>query len=145
MTLTRNTTAGGLEIYGTAEELYGHAGLPFVPAIRVPAGMDLIFVAGCLGGPDGDDDDDGIEAETHRLFKRMSRVLDACGATFDDVVQVQKVLVDMDRDNAKVVGVMREYFANMPTSMTFEVPRLVPPQLRLEVSAIAAGRPRERR
>ncbi|MGY1814920.1 RidA family protein [Blastococcus sp. SYSU D00820] len=140
MTLTPSTTPAGLEIHGTAEELYGRAGLPFVPAIRVPAGMDLVFVAGCLGERDAADD--SIEAETRRLFERMAQVLDASGATFADVVQVQKILVDIDRDNAAVVAVMREYFPTLPTSMTCQVSRLVPPHLRLEISAIAAVPPR---
>lgn len=128
-------------VVGDAEQLYGFPGLPFVPAIRVPAGCDLIFVSGALGTPRDDDQDTDLRAETRRCFERLAEVLALSGATLDDVVSVTKLLVDIDRDNATVVEVMNEFFPRLPTSTTFEVSRLVPPDYRLEVNAIAAVRP----
>jgi enamine deaminase RidA (YjgF/YER057c/UK114 family) len=135
-------TAPAFEVIGDTEELYGIKGLPFVPAIRVPAGRDLIFVSGVLGGPVPGDDATDIRSETHRLFRTMEKVLGWSGATLADVISVNKFLVDVDRDNPTVVEVMGEYFEKFPTSTTVEVPRLVPPDLKLEVSAIAAVLPR---
>ena len=122
-------TAPAFEVIGDTEELDGIKGLPFVPAIRVPAGRDLIFVSGVLGGPVPGDDATDIRSETHRLFRTMEKVLGWSGATLADVISVNKFLVD-------------EYFEKFPTSTTVEVPRLVPPDLKLEVSAIAAVLPR---
>ena len=96
---------------GDAETLYGMPGLPFVPAIRVPAGCELIFVSGVLGLPD---------------------------ATLDDVVSLTKFLVDIGRDNAMVAEITCGYFPRLTTSTTVEVRRFVPEGPRLEVSAIAA-------
>ena len=135
-------TAPAFEVIGDTEELYGIKGLPFVPAIRVPAGRDLIFVSGVLGGPVPGDDATDIRSETHRLFRTMEKVLGWSGATLADVISVNKFLVDVDRDNPTIVEVMGEYFETFPTSTTVEVPRLVPPDLKLEVSAIAAVLPR---
>ncbi|WP_326836956.1 Rid family hydrolase [Amycolatopsis rhabdoformis] len=128
-------------VIGDTEALTGVAGLPFVPAIRIPAGADLIFVSGVLGGPKNPGDPTDLRAELHRLFRNLEQVLNLSGATIADVVNVNKFLVDIDRDNAVVVEVMREYFERMPTSTTVEVTRLVPGDLRVEVSAIAAVRP----
>ena len=73
-------TAPAFEVIGDTEELYGIKGLPFVPAIRVPAGRDLIFVSGVLGGPVPGDDATDIRSETHRLFRTMEKVLGWSGA-----------------------------------------------------------------
>ena len=135
-------TAPAFEVIGDTEELYGIKGLPFVPAIRVPAGRDIIFVSGVLGGPVPGDDATDIRSETHRLFRTMEKVLGWSGATLADVISVNKFLVDVDRDNPTIVEVMGEYFEKFPTSTTVEVPRLVPPDLKLEVSCIAAVLPR---
>ncbi|MEW2506664.1 RidA family protein [Amycolatopsis sp. CA-161197] len=122
-------------------EKTGVSGLPLVPAIRIPAGADLIYVSGVLGGPKNPDDPTDLRSEMHRLFANLEHVLALSGATIADVINVGKFLVDVDRDNEIVVEVMREYFKRMPTSTTVEVSRLVPPNLRVEVSAIAAVRP----
>lgn len=128
-------------VIGDTEEMTGIAGLPYVPAIRIPAGADLIFVSGILGGPKSPDDPTDLRSEMHRLFGNLEQVLAMSGASISDVVNVNKFLVDIDRDNEIVVEVMHEYFKRMPTSTTVEVPRLVPPNLRVEVSAIAAVHP----
>jgi 2-iminobutanoate/2-iminopropanoate deaminase len=124
----------------STEEVYGYK-MPFVPAIRVPAGHDLVFVAGVMGTPDGDDDAPDVDSEVHRLFRRMGRVLEASGATFTDVVLVTKYLVNVEDDNPVIARIMPEYFKELPTSTTVEVPRLVPLNVRMEVDAIAAVLP----
>lgn len=126
------------ESFGDSEDIYGVPGLPFVPAIRVPANRDLIFVSGVLGPPSADDDEPGMRAEVGRLLRNLERILGLSGASLDDVVSVTKFLVNISRDNSEVVEGMKEFFAHLPTSTTVEVSRLVPGDLRLEISAVAA-------
>lgn len=128
-------------VIGDTEEMTGVAGLPYVPAIRVPAGADLIFVSGVLGGRTAEDTGEDLASEVHRMFRNLQKILGMSGASIADVISVTKVLVDIDRDNDTVVEIMHEYFDRMPTSTTFEAPRLVPRDLRVEVNAIAAVRP----
>jgi enamine deaminase RidA (YjgF/YER057c/UK114 family) len=123
--------------------------LPFVPAIRVRAGADLIFVSGVLGTPEemapgqepSPPTDIAVEAE--RIFTRMANVLALSGASLRDIVRVTKYMTDLDLHPA-VVSVMRKHFGDhLPTSTTVEVRRLVPRGFRLEVDAIAAIPARE--
>jgi 2-iminobutanoate/2-iminopropanoate deaminase len=123
---------------GDAETLYGIPGLPFVPAIRVPAGCELVFVSGVLGLPDGADADTELVAEVHRVYRNLTRVLQEADATLDDVVSLTKFLVDIGRDNEVVAEITSGYFPRLTTSTTVEVRRFVPEGPRLEVSAIAA-------
>lgn len=128
-------------VIGDAEEMYGIAGMPFVPAIRVPAGCDLIFISGVMGMPvPYDQGPTDIRSESHRAFRRMKEILAKSGATFDDVVLVTKFVADVEKNNATVAEVMAEYFEQMPTSTTVEVTRLIPP-INMEINAIAAVRP----
>jgi 2-iminobutanoate/2-iminopropanoate deaminase len=124
--------------------------LPFVPAIRVSAGADLIFVSGVLGTPDrlpGSDDPSppgDISVEAERVFTRIADVLARSGATLADVVKVTKYMLDLEQHPA-VVAVMRKHFGNhLPASTTVEVSRLVPKGFGLEVEAIAAVPPGRR-
>lgn len=122
--------------------------LPFVPAIRVRAGTDLIFVSGVLGTPDE------IEAaasapvadmttQAERVFTRIAQVLAAAGGSLGDVVRITKYMTDLDRHD-EVVAVMRRHFdGHLPTSTTIEVRRLVPVGYGLEVDVIAAVRPQD--
>jgi 2-aminomuconate deaminase len=119
-------------------------GRPFVPAIRVRAGTDLIFVSGVLGGgdqmlPNGEPAPVGdIRLEAERVFTRIKDTLALAGASLSDIVRITKYMTDLDQHNA-VVEVMRKHFGpHLPTSTTIEVRRLVPKGLNLEVDAIAA-------
>jgi 2-iminobutanoate/2-iminopropanoate deaminase len=117
---------------------------PFVPAIRVRAGTDLIFISGVLGGgdemlPNGEPIPPGdIRIEAERVFTRIKDTLALAGGSLGDVVRITKYMTDLDQHPA-VVEVMRKHFGpHLPTSTTIEVRRLVPKGLGLEVDAIAA-------
>jgi 2-iminobutanoate/2-iminopropanoate deaminase len=118
--------------------------LPFVPAIRVRAGTDLVFVSGVLGSgeemlPSGEPKPPGdIRIEAERVFTRIRDTLALAGADLSDVVRITKYMTDLDQHGA-VVEVMRKHFGkHLPTSTTIEVRRLVPKGFGLEVDAIAA-------
>ncbi|MFF4596853.1 RidA family protein [Amycolatopsis sp. CA-161197] len=133
-----DTRSPAFTSYGDASEIFRTPGLPFTPAIRISPGSELVFVAGCPGVPDGDDDSPEVEAEVRRAFRYLARVLELAGAGLEHVVSLTKFLTDVERDNAIVTTVMRELFPVMPTSTTVEVSRLVPRGLHFEVNAIAA-------
>lgn len=128
-------------IYGTSESVYGVAGLPFSPAIRVPAGADLVFVSGCLGPATPDAPATDLRSEVRRVYQNMARTLELAGASMADVVSVTKLLVDIERDNEVIAEETVAHLPHLPTSTTVEISRFVPTGVRLEVCAIAAVRP----
>lgn len=116
----------------------------FVPAMRVRASSDLIFLSGIIGTPDvmpkGLDEEaiGDIRTQATRLFERMKSLLAVAGADFCDVVRITKYMTDLEQ-HGPVVEVMCEYFGDhLPASTTIEVRRLVPPGFGLEIDAIAA-------
>jgi 2-iminobutanoate/2-iminopropanoate deaminase len=142
--MSAEETPRAFTVHGNADELYERPNLPFVPAIRVPAGGDLVFVSGAAGSPWGADTATDLRSETHRAFRRMRHSLELAGATVADVVVLTLYLTDIASDWPTVDEVMREHFGgHLPTSTAVEVTRLVPEGLRVEVTAIAVMRPRE--
>lgn len=131
----------GIQVYGESA-MYGQGKLPFSPAIRVPAGYDLIFVAGCLGPTTPDDADPAIEREVSRAFSFLEKSLADAGASFSDVVHLTKYVTDMDAVNPFLAQAIYDNFPTLPASATVEVSRLVPKGLHVEISAIAALPPR---
>ena len=135
-------SAAAFMAHGDSGDLYGSPGLPFVPAIRIPSGGDLVFVSGCLGLPIPGDAEKDVRSEVRRAFRALSRSLAYAGAALDDVVSVTKFLFDLERDNAIVVEETRAHLPHLPTSTTVEVVRLVPPDLHFEICAVAVVRNR---
>jgi len=135
------STEPAFRIHGTTEEIFGVAGLPFSPAIRVPAGGDLVFASGCVGPPTPDDPASDLRSEVRRVYRNLERTLAAAGASLADVVSVTKYLIDIERDNAVVAEETVAHLPHLPTSTTVEISRFVPPDMRLEVSAVAVVRP----
>lgn len=93
----------------------GVARLPvFSSAIR---SGDLIFLSGQLGALPGVTPpqviDGGLEAETRQTFENMIAVLDAAGATLEDLIKCTVFLADID-DYAAFNAVYLEYFPNDP-------------------------------
>ena len=93
----------------------GVARLPvFSSAIR---SGDLIFLSGQLGALPGVTPPQviagGIEAETRQTFDNIIAVLDAAGATLEDLIKCTVFLADID-DYAPFNAVYLEYFPNDP-------------------------------
>jgi 2-iminobutanoate/2-iminopropanoate deaminase len=66
----------------------------------------------------------GIEAQTHQVFKNIGAILDAAGASFDNVVTAGVFLADMN-DFGKMNEVYATYFsAPAPARATVQVSRL---------------------
>jgi reactive intermediate/imine deaminase len=93
----------------------GVARLPvFSSAVR---SGDLIFLSGQLGALPGvtppEVIEGGIEAETRQTFANIVTVLDAAGATLEDLIKCTVFLADID-DYAAFNAVYLEYFPNDP-------------------------------
>ena len=100
-------TAGARSVF-TAEGLDWYASLPAAPAARLG---DLLVVSGQVPldegmniVPPGD-----LVAQTRYVFESIARLLEAAGATFDDVVDVIAFTQD-PRQIGTVLDVARAYF-----------------------------------
>lgn len=111
----------------------------FSQAVKVQA-RNLLFISGQVafdenGNIVGKGD---IEAQTRQALENMRAILEAAGATFDDIVNVKVYLTDM-KNFEGVHKVRAEYFMKEPPSSTLvQVSQLVSPDLLVEIDAIAA-------
>ena len=102
------------------------------------ASGDLIFCSGQLGldPATGDMVEGGVGAQAERALRNLSAVLDAAGATFDDVVKTTIFLADIG-DFATVNAVYATFMPDPPPARsTFAVGSLPKGGL-VEVEAIA--------
>jgi 2-iminobutanoate/2-iminopropanoate deaminase len=77
-----------------------------------------------------------IAAQTHRVFKNLQAVLEAGGASFDNVVRTTVYVADMN-DFAAINDVYGTYFsAPAPARATIQAARL-PKDARVEIDVIA--------
>jgi reactive intermediate/imine deaminase len=78
---------------------------------------------------------DGIEAQTHQVFRNLRAVAQAAGGELDDVVKLSIMLADL-ADFAKVNEIMASYFKPpYPARATYQVAAL-PRAARIEVEGI---------
>lgn len=81
-----------------------------------------------------------IEAQCHSVFHNVKMVLEAAGATWDDIVDVTVFLTNIRDDFAVFNRVYTEYFTtNQPTRTTVEVGAL-PTPIAVELKVIAKAR-----
>lgn len=99
---------------------------------------NLVFTAGQIGldPASGEIVPGGIEAETHRVFQNLRGVLEAAGASLDQVVKTTVFLRDM-ADFPKMNAVYAEYFkGDYPARSTVQAAGL-PKGVAVEIEAIA--------
>src|SRR5487761_2142958 len=108
---------------------------PYSQAIRVG---DILFMSGQIPlDPKTMQLVDGIEAQTHQVFRNLRAVAGAANASLDDIVKLAILLVDLG-DFAKVNEIMATYFtAPYPARATYQVAAL-PRGSRIEVDATLA-------
>jgi 2-iminobutanoate/2-iminopropanoate deaminase len=109
---------------------------PYSQAIRAGS---LLFVSGQipLDPKTGAMVDGDIAAQTRRVFANLHAILDAAGATFDNVVRTTVYLADMN-DFAVVNEIYGTYFSSpAPARATVQAARL-PKDARVEIDLIAA-------
>jgi 2-iminobutanoate/2-iminopropanoate deaminase len=108
---------------------------PYSPGIRVG---ELIFVAGQIGldVTTGALVSGGVEAETRQALHNMENVLEAAGATLENVVKTTVFLRDM-KDFGQVNAIYAQFFTDKPPARSaFQVAAL-PLGAAVEIEAIA--------
>ena len=79
-------------------------------AIQVKGGAgDTVYLSGQIGlDPDSMQMAEGIEAQTHRVFRNLAAVADAAGMSLDDAVRMTVYLTDLAHF-ARVNEIMAQY------------------------------------
>ena len=85
---------------------------PYSQAIEID---NTLYLAGQIGldPTSGKLVDGGIEKQTDRVMKNLQAVLDAAGYTFDNVVQTQVFVADLN-DYKAMNDVYAKYFSDAP-------------------------------
>ena len=109
---------------------------PYSQGIKVG---DLIFVAGEKGldPRTGKIVPGGIEAETRQTLENIKAILEAAGATMDQVVRTQVFLTDIN-DFAAMNAVYAGYFRVAPPGRTTVQVVALPAGAHVEIEATAA-------
>jgi reactive intermediate/imine deaminase len=99
---------------------------------------NTVYLSGQLGlDPATGNLVEGIDAQTHQVFKNLRAVAQAAGGELDDIVKLTILLADL-ADFAKVNEIMATYFKPpYPARATYQV-AAIPKAARLEVEAILA-------
>ncbi len=109
---------------------------PFHSAIKVG---DTVWVSGIVAwDPDGNIvGEDDMLVQTRQTFANMKEVLEAAGATMDDVVKIQAFLTDIDRYADYSRGRSEAFTGNMPASTAVTSPKLLQDGLLVEIECVA--------
>jgi len=102
------------------------------------ASGEFVFCAGQLGldPATGDFVEGGVEAQAERVLRNLTAVLDAAGATWDDVVKTTIFLASID-DFAAVNAVYAQYVADPPPARSTFAVAALPKGGLVEIEAIA--------
>ncbi len=120
--------------------LYPHArrvgNLLFLSGIG-PRDPETDGVPGLKRSPSGTFLEFDFEAQCHSVFQNVQRVLEACGASWDSLVDVTVFLTNMERDFQTYNRVYAEYFKdNQPCRTTVGITAL-PTPIAIELKCIA--------
>ena len=78
-----------------------------------------------------------IVAQADFIFRKMGKILEAAGGSFDDVVKTTDYVTTLERYN-ETAAVRRKYFRNgFPAATGVVVKALVSPEALIEIDAIA--------
>lgn len=101
---------------------------------------NMIWVSGQVGVTAERTVPEGIEAQTRLTFENLKAVLEAAGATLDDIVELTLLLTDTSIDLEPFYRVKDEYIRPPYPAITgFGVSSLALPGLLLEVRAVAVA------
>jgi len=112
----------------------------YSPAIKIDLGnAEMIFVTGqqVEGNENGEAKTDDIAEQTESVFQQLGKILEAAGASMDDVIKAQIFLTDMN-DFPIVSEIRKKYFANSrPASTLLEVNAMTRKGAKIEIEVIA--------
>ncbi len=102
---------------------------PVAPYSHAVEAAGFIFITGQLATDPNDDSlpvPEGIEAQTHKVFDNLRRVLSGIGSSFDNVVQVRIFLTDFAADYAAMNKIYATHFKpdRLPARTTVGVTHL---------------------
>ena len=108
---------------------------PYSQAVYID---DVLYLAGqiALDPATGQLVPGGIEAQTQRVMQNLGAVLEASGFSFDDVVQVQVYLSDLNNYAAMNV-VYAEYFEDDPPARAVVEVARIPRDALVEIMMVA--------
>ena len=121
--------------------------MPYAPAIKVTGGS-MIFCDGVTAAPvyhhhphrpeEFDDMPDNMDGQARIALEQLKKGLAAAGATFEDVISVDRFLTDMDEQD-DLNSVWAEYFGEAkPATTTVQVVRMATdPRCKIEINAVA--------
>lgn len=75
---------------------------------------DLLFVSGMVGARKDGTPEPDLKAQVQLAFDNLEGVLEAAGATFEDVVDVTMFLVDPEASMGSMIEAMRKAFPREP-------------------------------
>lgn len=106
---------------------------PYSQAVRAGS---TVYLSGQLGlDPATGNLVEGIDAQTHQVFRNLRAVAQAAGGELDDIVKLTILMADL-ADFARVNEIMATYFKPpYPARATYQV-AAIPKAARLEVEAI---------
>ena len=106
--------------------------------VKVPAG-NMVFVSGQVGrNAQGEVAKGDIRAQTRQALENVRSVLEAAGATLDDVAKVTVFVTNVAEQYAPIHEVRAEFFKkDYPASTLVEIKALAGPDLLIEIEAIA--------
>ncbi|MEM8855802.1 MAG: RidA family protein [Pseudomonadota bacterium] len=107
----------------------------YAPGILVG---DTLYISGQVGRDENLAIVEGAEAQFVQAFMNVKKVLDAAGATFDDVVELETWFVDSMADLKLFMAVKDRFFVNAyPTWTGFAVKGFSMPGLLVEIKCTA--------
>ncbi len=110
---------------------YSHASVASTGRLLFIAGQVATDIKGrCVG--------DDIRTQTAQVYTNIRLILEAAGATLDNVLHTDVFMVDVDRDLEGYLEVRKGVFThNPPPSTLVQVGRLVAGEYLVEVKAVA--------
>ena len=121
--------------------------MPYAPAIKVTGGS-MIFCAGATAAPvyhhhphrpeEFEAMPDNMDGQARIALEQLKKGLAAAGATFEDVISVDRFHTDMDEQD-DLNSVWAEYFGEAkPATTTVQVVRMATdPRCKIEINAVA--------
>lgn len=107
----------------------------YAPAIQVG---DTLYLSGQVGRDENLQVVTGTEAQYVQAFENVKKVLDAAGATFDDVVELETWFTDNMADLKTFLEVKDRYFTKLyPTWTGFAVKGFSMPGILVEIKCKA--------
>jgi len=110
----------------------------YAHAVQVPPGSRTLYVSGLNGFErDGRTMPPDFESQARLVWRHLGQALSAAGMTYRDLVQLRFYLASADDDPANV-ALIREHLGDHVACRTVVVQRLLEPEWRVEVEAVAA-------